>query len=120
MPSPRSISARTSIRTAAPVRFVSSSRSRPTACRGWDESAPPALEAVVIQLDGLSKGYGGHVLFQDLSWRISERERIGLVGPNGAGKTTLCRILAGLDSPDTGQVSRPRGLAVGYLPQEAG
>jgi ATP-binding cassette, subfamily F, member 3 len=74
----------------------------------------------VIQLDGLSKGYGGQALFQDLSWRIAERERIGLVGPNGAGKTTLCRILAGLDTPDTGQVSRPRGLAVGYLPQEAG
>jgi ATP-binding cassette subfamily F protein 3 len=74
----------------------------------------------VIQLDGLSKGYGGQTLFQDLSWRIAERERIGLVGPNGAGKTTLCRILAGLESPDTGQVSRPRALAVGYLPQEAG
>jgi ATP-binding cassette subfamily F protein 3 len=74
----------------------------------------------VIQLDGISKGFGGQILFRDLTWRIPERERVGLVGPNGAGKTTLCRILAGLEEPDTGQVSRPRGVTVGYLAQEAG
>jgi ATP-binding cassette subfamily F protein 3 len=73
----------------------------------------------VIQLDGITKGFGGQVLFRDVTWRLAARERIGLVGPNGAGKTTLCRILAGLDEPDAGQVSRPRGVSVGYLPQEA-
>jgi ATP-binding cassette subfamily F protein 3 len=72
----------------------------------------------VIQLDDISKGFGGQVLFRDVTWRIAERERIGLVGPNGAGKTTLCRILAGLEEPDRGQVSRPRAVTVGYLPQE--
>jgi ATP-binding cassette subfamily F protein 3 len=72
----------------------------------------------VIQLDDISKGFGGQPLFREVTWRIGERERVGLVGPNGAGKTTLCRILAGLDDPDTGQVSRPRGVTVGYLPQE--
>jgi ATP-binding cassette subfamily F protein 3 len=72
----------------------------------------------VIQLDGVAKSFAGQVLFRDLSWRIAERERIGLVGPNGAGKTTLCRILAGLEEPDAGQVSRPRGVSVGYLPQD--
>jgi ATP-binding cassette, subfamily F, member 3 len=73
----------------------------------------------VIQLENVSKGYGGQVLFRDVGWRIADRERIGLVGPNGAGKTTLCRILAGLEEPDSGQVSRPRAATVGYLPQEA-
>jgi ATP-binding cassette, subfamily F, member 3 len=73
----------------------------------------------VIGVEGISKSFGGQVLFRDLSWRIAERERIGLVGPNGAGKTTLCRILAGLDEPDVGRVSRPRATTVGYLAQEA-
>ena len=59
------------------------------------------------------------MLFRDVDWDIGDRERIGLVGPNGAGKTTLCRILAGVDDPDTGQVSLPRSVTVGYLPQEA-
>jgi len=72
----------------------------------------------VISVEGISKSYGGQVLFRDLSWRIAERERIGLVGPNGAGKTTICRILAGVDEPDTGRVSRGRSVTVGYLPQE--
>jgi ATP-binding cassette, subfamily F, member 3 len=72
----------------------------------------------VIQLDDISKGFGGQALFRDVTWRIAERERIGLVGPNGAGKTTLCRILAGLEEPDTGRVSQGRAVTVGYLPQE--
>ncbi|MBI2217987.1 MAG: ABC-F family ATP-binding cassette domain-containing protein [Candidatus Rokubacteria bacterium] len=74
----------------------------------------------MIQLDGVSKTYGGQTLFRDLSWRIGDGERIGLVGPNGVGKTTLCRILAGQETPDSGAVSRPRTTTVGYLPQDAG
>jgi ATP-binding cassette subfamily F protein 3 len=72
----------------------------------------------VISVEEISKSYGGQVLFRDLSWRIAERERIGLVGPNGAGKTTICRILAGLEEPDGGRVSHGRSVTVGYLPQE--
>jgi ATP-binding cassette subfamily F protein 3 len=72
----------------------------------------------VISVEEISKSYGGQLLFRDLSWRIAERERIGLVGPNGAGKTTICRILAGVDDPDTGRVSHGRAVTVGYLPQE--
>jgi ATP-binding cassette subfamily F protein 3 len=72
----------------------------------------------MIQLEDISKGYGGQTLFRDVSWRIGGRERIGLVGPNGAGKTTLCRILAGTEDPDDGRVTRPRGATIGYLPQE--
>jgi ATP-binding cassette subfamily F protein 3 len=73
----------------------------------------------VIQVEGVSRAYGDRVLFRDVTWQLSGRERIGLVGPNGVGKTTLCRILAGLDPPDTGRVSRARETTVGYLPQEA-
>jgi ATP-binding cassette subfamily F protein 3 len=73
----------------------------------------------VIQLENVSKAYGDRVLFQGVTRQFGGRERIGLVGPNGVGKTTLCRILAGLDPPDTGRVSRARDTTVGYLPQEA-
>jgi ATP-binding cassette subfamily F protein 3 len=73
----------------------------------------------VIQLDGVSKAYGDRVLFREVTWQLGGRERIGLVGPNGVGKTTLCRILAGLDPPDGGRVTRGRETTVGYLPQEA-
>jgi len=73
----------------------------------------------VIQLEGVSKIYGDRVLFREVTWQLSGRERIGLVGPNGIGKTTLCRILVGLEPPDTGRVSRARETTVGYLPQEA-
>ena len=74
----------------------------------------------VIQVEGVGKAYGGQTVLRELSWRISGRERIGLVGPNGAGKTTLCRVLAGHEEPDTGQVTRDRTTTVGYLAQEVG
>jgi len=74
----------------------------------------------VIALDALSKGYGGQTLIRDVSWRIGRGERIGLCGPNGTGKTTLCRILAGVEDPDSGRVHRDTGVSVGYLPQEVG
>ena len=73
----------------------------------------------MIQIEGVAKGYAGQQILTDLSWRIPDRERIGLVGPNGAGKTTLCRLLAGVEEPDEGRIVRPRETTVGYLPQEA-
>ncbi|MBI3454407.1 MAG: ABC-F family ATP-binding cassette domain-containing protein [Candidatus Rokubacteria bacterium] len=72
----------------------------------------------MIQLEAVAKAYGGQMLFRQLSWRITGRERIGLVGPNGAGKTTLCRIVAGLEEPDEGRLTRERTTTIGYLPQE--
>ena len=73
----------------------------------------------MIQVEGVAKGYAGQQILADLSWRIPDRERIGLVGPNGAGKTTLCRLLAAIEEPDEGRIVRPRETTVGYLPQEA-
>ena len=72
----------------------------------------------MIQLSSLTKAFGENVLFDDVTWQISGRDRIGLCGPNGAGKTTLLRILAGLEEPDAGTVIKPADLTVGYLPQD--
>jgi ATP-binding cassette, subfamily F, member 3 len=58
------------------------------------------------------------VLFDHVTWTISDRERVGLCGPNGAGKTTLLRMMAGLDEPDSGAILKPGALTVGYLPQD--
>jgi len=72
----------------------------------------------MVHVDSIRRRFGVRVLFEDLSWTIPRGSRLGLVGPNGAGKTTLLRILAGMDSPDGGQLRRPSDLRVGYLPQE--
>jgi ATP-binding cassette subfamily F protein 3 len=72
----------------------------------------------MIQLSELTKSFGDRVLFDHVTWQITDRERVGLCGPNGAGKTTLLRMMAGLDEPDSGGVLKPAALTVGYLPQD--
>jgi ATP-binding cassette subfamily F protein 3 len=72
----------------------------------------------LIQLSSLTKSFGERVLLEDVTWQISDGERVGLCGPNGAGKTTLLKMLAGLDEPDAGSIIKPNALTVGYLPQD--
>jgi ATP-binding cassette subfamily F protein 3 len=72
----------------------------------------------VIQLSTLSKSFGGRVLLDAVSWQIDDGDRVGLSGPNGAGKTTLLKMLAGLEEPDSGLITKPSGLTIGYLPQD--
>ncbi len=72
----------------------------------------------MIQLASLSKRFGERVLLDAVTWHVGDADRVGLCGPNGAGKTTLLKILAGFDEADGGEVIRPSGLTVGYLPQD--
>jgi ATP-binding cassette subfamily F protein 3 len=72
----------------------------------------------MIQLSELTKSFADRVLFDRVTWQITDRERVGLCGPNGAGKTTLLRMMAGLDEPDSGAILKPSALTVGYLPQD--
>src|SRR5918993_1717228 len=66
----------------------------------------------------ISKSYSIQPILEDISFSISNTERIGLIGPNGCGKTTLMRILAGFEQPDSGTVASTRpNLRVGYLAQ---
>ncbi len=67
---------------------------------------------------GLAKAFGALDVFSGIDLRIEEGDRIGFVGANGAGKTTLLRIIAGTEAQTAGEVSRKRGLTVGYLPQD--
>ncbi len=72
----------------------------------------------MFSVNNLSVQFTGQILFDDVSFIINKRDRIGLVGKNGAGKTTLMRIIAGSFAPEKGTVSMPSGNHVGYLPQE--
>jgi ATP-binding cassette subfamily F protein 3 len=72
----------------------------------------------VLTASGLSKSFGPRLLFRDVSLRLLPGRRQALVGGNGLGKTTLIEILLGEQEPDTGEIHRPRGLRVGYLPQD--
>lgn len=72
----------------------------------------------MLSIHNLNKNYGIQPILQNINFNISAGERIGLIGPNGAGKTTLLKILAGLELPDSGNVSSTRmNLRVGYLAQ---
>lgn len=71
----------------------------------------------MVQVQNLSKSYGGQTLLENVSFQVNARERLGLVGRNGYGKTTLLRILTGVEEPDTGTVTFPRDYRVGWLDQ---
>ncbi len=72
---------------------------------------------LLLNCQSLSKSFGTRTLFQDLSFSIFTKERVGLIGPNGSGKSTLLKILAGIEKANTGILSAKRGLKVGYVPQ---
>jgi ATPase subunit of ABC transporter with duplicated ATPase domains len=73
----------------------------------------------MLRVTAVCRSFGGQVVLDDVSTVVEARDRVGIVGPNGVGKSTLLRTLAGLEPPDSGRVERaPRGLTVGFLPQE--
>ncbi len=73
--------------------------------------------SVLLSVQNLTKSFGARPLFEEITFVIEDGERIGLIGPNGAGKSTLLRLLAGLDTADSGSLSGQKGLVTGYLEQ---
>lgn len=71
-----------------------------------------------LQIEGLSKSFGDLVLFDNISFVVEERQRIGLIAPNGRGKSTLLKIVAGEEVPDGGKVVLRNDIRTGYLEQE--
>jgi ATP-binding cassette subfamily F protein uup len=74
--------------------------------------------SVLISVHQLKKTFGVRPLFDGITFTIESGERIGLIGPNGAGKSTLLKILTGKVDPDSGTLSRARGVKTAYLPQD--
>src|SRR4051812_11481102 len=74
--------------------------------------------AVLLSIQNFAKTFGAHPLFENLSFGLFERERLGMIGPNGSGKSTLLKIMVGLEKQDEGTMSLRKGTRIGYLPQQ--
>src|ERR687891_378944 len=77
----------------------------------------PHLGDQVIEVDGLSKGYGDRLLIDDLSFSLPRAGIVGIIGPNGAGKTTLFRMLTGAEKPDGGTITIGASVELAYVDQ---
>jgi ATP-binding cassette subfamily F protein uup len=75
--------------------------------------------APIINAQGISKAFGSTVLFQDVSFTVSEGDRIGLIGPNGSGKSTLLRILAGNEDLDSGEIAVRKRIRLSCVLQDS-
>ena len=71
-----------------------------------------------IEIDGISKSYGGHTFIRDFSYIFLKNDRVGFVGTNGCGKTTLMKLLAGREEPDSGSIKVGQTIRIGYYSQE--
>jgi len=71
-----------------------------------------------IEIDGISKSYGGHTFIREFSYIFLKNDRVGFVGTNGCGKTTLMKLLAGREEPDSGSIKVGQTIRIGYYSQE--
>ena len=71
----------------------------------------------IINIEHISKLFGDKLIFDDASFGLQEGDKVGIVGINGTGKSTLLRIVAGDETPDSGQIIRQNNLKMAYLPQ---
>ena len=77
----------------------------------------PRLGDVVIEANGISKGFGERLLINDLSFKLPPGGIVGIIGPNGAGKTTLFRMMAGFEQPDSGTLTIGQTVQLAYVDQ---
>ena len=74
---------------------------------------------VLLTVEGIGKTYGLKRLFEEVSFGIDDRDKVGIIGANGSGKSTLMKILAGAETSDTGRVMMARDKKIAYLPQDS-
>ncbi|MBR9977540.1 MAG: energy-dependent translational throttle protein EttA, partial [Bacteroidetes bacterium] len=78
----------------------------------------PRLGDVVVEVEGLAKGYDDKLLFEDLTFSLPPGGIVGVIGPNGAGKTTLFRLITGDEQPDAGDIRIGQTVQLGYVDQK--
>jgi len=115
--SPRARQAKSKARLAAYEDLVN--KANKGAADGADISIPPGprLGDVVVEAEGLGKGFGDRLLIDDLSFRLPRSGIVGVIGPNGAGKTTLFRMLVGEEKPDKGTLRVGETVKIAYVDQ---
>jgi ATP-binding cassette subfamily F protein 3 len=72
----------------------------------------------MISVNSVTVSFGGYDLFDNVSFLVNPKDRIGLAGKNGAGKSTMLKLLAGQQNPTKGEISKPNDFRIGYLPQD--
>lgn len=72
----------------------------------------------MISVNSVTVYFGGFTLFENVSFLISPKDRVGLAGKNGAGKSTMLKLIAGLQPATKGEISKPKDFKIGYLPQD--
>ena len=72
----------------------------------------------MLRVNNISIHFGGKFLFEDISFQVGDKERIGLTGKNGAGKSTMLKVISKYQTPDTGTIETSGGYTIGYLPQD--
>src|SRR3984957_9417526 len=74
---------------------------------------------VLLSVSAIGRRFGARVLFENLSFSLSEGDCTGVIGPNGSGKTTLLEILAGRETPDSGTRALRKLTRLAYVPQDS-
>ena len=115
--SPRARQAKSKARLAAYEDLLSKANKGPSDPTEISIPPGPRLGDVVIECDGLKKGFGDRLLIDDLTFRLPRSGIVGVIGPNGAGKTTLFRMLVGQDKPDAGTLRIGETVKIAYVDQ---
>jgi len=115
--SPRARQTKSRARITAYDNLLAESHAREESSAQIVIPAGPRLGDLVIEAEGLSKGYGDRLLVDDLNFKLPPGGIVGVVGPNGAGKTTLFRMITGQEQPDSGSLRLGDSVKLGYVDQ---
>ena len=115
--SPRARQAKSKARITAYDTLLAQSQDRAPGSAQIVIPAGPRLGNLVIEAENLRKGYGNHLLIEDLSFRLPPGGIVGVIGPNGAGKTTLFRMITEQEQPDGGAIRLGETVVLGYVDQ---
>jgi energy-dependent translational throttle protein EttA len=115
--SPRARQAKSKARLSAYEELVAQSREKAPDNAQIVLPPGPRLGDLVVEAQGLRKGFGDHLLIESLDFRLPPGGIVGIIGPNGAGKTTLFRMLTGGETPDAGSFRIGDTVKLGYVDQ---